>query len=757
MSIAARGRTIVPVVRPVSPQDLRVLLVPDTSLSAAALAAERASLTRIVQDLPGGATAHVLSPAPTTVAPSTATPTAATVSATGNDRAQIVQALTALTSTALGATPAERLETALAAFPGEPAVGRALVLVTGDGRAESPAILDDLRQRLLASRVQLFVIDLTTGRRADVTTLAEATGGFAASPGPNGDGMAPDVAQQVVRALEHQFRIRFLDEQALPHPVTVRLSSGTRVWQREVHLPVSNPAVPALRPRNQPTATGSPSTSNRPVASLRSPTTLTRSEWPPDLLLLVPAGLFAVGFAAVALLARRREPGPGPSRAVTGMPVILPDLSFVVVLPCRNAEKVVRAAVNRLLSLSEDNLSVLVVDDGSDDATSAVVTSMMNDRVWLLRRQTSSRRWDEEDVLNAAMHEIYLGGHLGDLDPGSVVVVVTDVGEELDPQVLTEAAALLADPAVARVQTGVRFTDRNVSLLTRMEDIEHVVHAQVLSRCRGPFGGPGLGGSEFVRASLFLGNGLGTKPWTPHRADGLDLGTRILRHGRRSKICPTAVVHRPGLLDLRQVIDQRSRWFGGRLRAWRLVPTILRGKDTRLADDMIRQVSVPFLPVVASLLSASFVVSVMAAVADILHGRGPLTWWLAATYVAAVGPSVAVLWRYWRQERAKGLTLPTACGYAHVYAVYSLLWGVAACHAVWRLLRRDTAPRADAARAGRANRTDEADTRGTEPPIGGVGLLEGIMGPPGPDATDGPRALAVSAAIATPVPWTRER
>src|SRR5437764_5204893 len=63
------------------------------------------------------------------------------------------------------------------------------------------------------------------------------------------------------------------------------------------------------------------------------------------------------------------------------------DLFFVFLVPCLNEELVIGASLERLLAIPSDNFAVLVVDDGSNDATPQIVGSYLSEKVWTLRRE----------------------------------------------------------------------------------------------------------------------------------------------------------------------------------------------------------------------------------------------------------------------------------------------------------------------------------------------------------------------------------
>ncbi len=60
---------------------------------------------------------------------------------------------------------------------------------------------------------------------------------------------------------------------------------------------------------------------------------------------------------------------------------------FSIVVPAYNAAKTVESAVRSVIGQTEPNLEVIVIDDGSTDATAAIVEQIADPRVRLLRQE----------------------------------------------------------------------------------------------------------------------------------------------------------------------------------------------------------------------------------------------------------------------------------------------------------------------------------------------------------------------------------
>lgn len=88
----------------------------------------------------------------------------------------------------------------------------------------------------------------------------------------------------------------------------------------------------------------------------------------------------------------------------------------------------------------------------------------------------------------------------------------------------------------------------------------------------------------------------------------------------------------------------------------------------------------------ASLLTASFVIGLVAVTLSTLGGQPFLGPWVIGAYLLAVAPSLAFSQVYWARERADGMSRLRAMGIAHLYVGYGLMWYLAGWRAVGRVI-----------------------------------------------------------------------
>ena len=289
--------------------------------------------------------------------------------------------------------------------------------------------------------------------------------------------------------------------------------------------------------------------------------------------------------ALFAIAAIRGESGTGgagrPSRTET-------DPLVVIVVPARNEELVIEDTLRSLIALDYQNVTVMVVNDGSDDETSVRAHRFeTSGRVVVVDRAAEIAGRGKGDVLNHAhglLNQMLEDSHplLHGHDAEHIVVGVMDADGQLDRDALHKVAPYFDDARVGGTQIGVRIANATDGLLTRMQDMEFVGFSRVVQRARDWVGSVGLGGNgQFTRLSAL--NSLGVTPWTACLSEDLDLGLSLVEQGWRIRFCSTTFVAQQGLRRLRPLIRQRARWIQGHYQCWRHVPSILTSRRQRLS------------------------------------------------------------------------------------------------------------------------------------------------------------------------------
>ena len=401
------------------------------------------------------------------------------------------------------------------------------------------------------------------------------------------------------------------------------------------------------------------------------------------LVLAATAAIIACFTYALGMYLEGRSEQDGPQDELHGY---APDLFFVFLIPCLNEDRVIGATLEKLCTIAGHNSLILVVDDGSDDQTAAVVQSRVNGQVMLLRRQLPEARQGKGAALNAALEYLASTPVLQGRSSQDVIICLMDADGRLDPHAPEAVTPYFqGGPGVGAVQVAVRIGNRHEGLLPRMQDMEFVCYSELFQRCRSHHGFAGLGGNgQFTRLSAL--KSLAPRPWSPSTlTEDLDLGVRLVLSGWQTIYTNAAEVQQQGLSNTKALIRQRSRWFQGLLQCWHLIPQVARKSSGRVRLDMLYMLLTPVLIFAAFLMTLSFIV---APVEGLLNpnldtgrlGLNSLAAWYLLTFFPAVLFGIAYR-RITEIGRWRSMVL------GHAFVLYELLWIASGFIGVWRILR----------------------------------------------------------------------
>jgi 1,2-diacylglycerol 3-beta-glucosyltransferase len=364
-----------------------------------------------------------------------------------------------------------------------------------------------------------------------------------------------------------------------------------------------------------------------------------------------------------------------------------PDLSWVIVVPALNEERVIANTLDSLVAVEDDRLRVLVVDDGSDDATAAIVATYPPERVWMLSRQLPNARQGKGRALNEAYHLIRQQVLAAGVDPMTVIVGIVDGDGRLDPDVTAQVGRYFADPSVGAVQVRVRIYNRLDSWWARFQDYEFLTFSSITQRAREHIGSVGLGGNgQFTRLGALCE--LGEEPWTDCLTEDLDLGIRLAMHGWDNRFTIATEVRQQGLSKPTAIVRQRSRWMQGHLQCWRYIRPLVRSAlPTTAVLDLLWYLAAPALSLIVSVVVAAAALIILIGLPDLLTRLPDLTvWWFLPVYLISFAPALFFALFYRRQ--AGDLSLPRALVLAQLLPAYNVVWYVATWWALGRTVLR---------------------------------------------------------------------
>jgi cellulose synthase/poly-beta-1,6-N-acetylglucosamine synthase-like glycosyltransferase len=398
---------------------------------------------------------------------------------------------------------------------------------------------------------------------------------------------------------------------------------------------------------------------------------------------LVSLYYVALFFLSLKVLARRDPP-------VTRRPGV------VFIVPAHDEELVIGPTLESLLALDYPSFRVLVVNDGSTDATSEHARAFESTgRVLVVDRPREVAGQGKGAVLNDGYR--LLGELLERNDPfldglerDDLVVGIVDADGHLEPGALDEVARLFADPRVGGVQLGVIIGNARDGLIARCQDLEFVGFSHLAQAARDRIGSVGLGGNgQFTRLAAL--RSLGRDPWTDCLTEDLDLGLNLARLGWHIRFCRATSVTQQGVRTLRAWLRQRTRWAHGHYQCWDHMPKLLTAGNVPLVTR---------LDLVLYLLFVAFVMFVAANLAIALLGAlgyvvitneflgfmpaGPLR--NVTMEIVGLSPVVMLLARY-QQHSPQPLRWWELPAYGAAFAAYVYLWAAASILAWLRLVR----------------------------------------------------------------------
>jgi 1,2-diacylglycerol 3-beta-glucosyltransferase len=407
-----------------------------------------------------------------------------------------------------------------------------------------------------------------------------------------------------------------------------------------------------------------------------------------DILLWIVQAVVGVGsliamvhYCIVAYASRGGSISPRRTSSAT-------PLRYVFMVPCLNEEMVIAATIERLLKYRE-RPDIWIIDDGSDDATPAIVQAYARStggQVRHMRRDAPNARKGKGAALNACYREMVREYSAEGIDPGQIVVCVMDADGLLDPNALRAVDRHFADPRVGGAQVAVRIRNRE-TFRGRLQDADFFVFGTILQNGRNRIGSVGLGGNgQFTRLSALMS--LGDTPWTDCLTEDLDLGLQMIIKGWRLVFTNRTAVHQEGLVDVDKLVRQRTRWAQGQFQCWKRVPELLRMRAPWYTKaDLVYHL---LWPAMTCLL---FPLAVLAAwllfILNVFQGMSLSPESLVPpmlTYMIAFMPGVmiALYYRSWSRD----LSFPRALVMAHLMPLYQFIWLVAGWKAVGRMISK---------------------------------------------------------------------
>lgn len=356
------------------------------------------------------------------------------------------------------------------------------------------------------------------------------------------------------------------------------------------------------------------------------------------------------------------------------------EFEWIFMVPALNEEVTIADSIERLEQIQLDHKRIVVINDGSDDGTAAILEGLENPDLAVITRILPEARQGKAAALNYAYSRIR---DEFEPDPDRTIICIVDADGRISPGSPGFVAGHFRDPEVGGVQSLVRIYNRG-SVLTWFQDIEFSIYGHLFQVGRNRWGTAGMGGNgqynrlaalESVDTSVKGDDDVSVKslgPWRDRLTEDQDLGLRLLVAGWHSHQDNRARVDQQGLSNLNRLFKQRTRWSQGNLQAMQLIGPI--GKADIHLPARIEQVIYLLMPILQGVVGASLIAACALALTgtEVVNGS---FWWLLFIYVLGFGGTLMGCVAAKIDEKPLGLVKGLLA--AQVYAFYSwLLWPV---------------------------------------------------------------------------------
>jgi len=265
--------------------------------------------------------------------------------------------------------------------------------------------------------------------------------------------------------------------------------------------------------------------------------------------MIVATGLTVLKTLAVSWLAVRSRRNDDAAAGADDDAAFCPPIS--VLIAAYNEEMVIRDTLRSVLNtLYPGPIEVIVVDDGSQDNTSAIVAAMAEDdsRIRLIRQVNLGKATALRNGLQAVKHDF---------------VVSLDADTQFTPQTITHLMQPFADPAVGAVSGRARVGNPK-TLVARFQSLEYTCGFNLDRRAYHQLNCitvvPGAVSALRVSAVQAAG-GISTETL----AEDTDLTLALHKYGFTIHYAPGAVAWTEAPETVRAFAKQRFRWAFGTL------------------------------------------------------------------------------------------------------------------------------------------------------------------------------------------------
>jgi len=295
-----------------------------------------------------------------------------------------------------------------------------------------------------------------------------------------------------------------------------------------------------------------------------------------------------------------------------------------ILIPAHNEEKVIANTIEAMLNLNypKDKLKVMVINDGSKDATKAIIESYAakDNRVVLYNVPEGQGGKGKSRALNLGVKQVT-----------SEVIAIYDADNTPDPMALHYLVAnLMSQKDLGGVIGKFRTVNKNRNLLTRFINIETLSFQSMLQAGRWQMHNIAtLPGTNFVMWRWLIEK---LEGWDEEAlTEDSELSIRIYELGYKIKFIPYAITYEQEPETWKVWIKQRVRWVRGNnyviAKFFKLIPHFV---NKRLRFDLLYTLALYYIFFVAIIVSdIMFILSLFGVISIPLPGPYSVVWLMA--------------------------------------------------------------------------------------------------------------------------------
>jgi cellulose synthase/poly-beta-1,6-N-acetylglucosamine synthase-like glycosyltransferase len=227
-----------------------------------------------------------------------------------------------------------------------------------------------------------------------------------------------------------------------------------------------------------------------------------------------------------------------------------------VLIPAWNEEVGIVKTLQSVIDTEYPKLQVIVINDGSTDSTHEIMTGFIADNPL-----------SDHEGISLKYLNLSNGGKARAMNRGLIhaegeIVITIDADSVMAPDAITNLVKQFADPRVGGVAGNVVIANRQKPI-EWMQQLEYV-YGFFFKRADSLFNSVyiiGGAAAAYRRQVLREMGGFDHSIIT----EDIEMSTRILKHGYKTRYAADAVVYTEGPSDIKSLCNQRLRWKYGRI------------------------------------------------------------------------------------------------------------------------------------------------------------------------------------------------